>query len=463
MAGPAPDLLAERITAAVGAAGLGSATVAVSVRAVRTGRAVSRIRSTRPMIPASNAKLLTVAAAWERLGPDWHWQTRVVQQGTLAGGVLSGDLLVAGTGDPTISARFGGGRAAATLEQWATALWNRGLRRVTGNLLLDDSAFDGQHFHPDWPANQASRWYSAEIAALTLNDACVDLRLAPGGTRPRILADPATGYVHFDNDAHMTANRRNHQYSFWRAAGANTIRIWGKVWSKGESVPFSVPVHDPTLYFGQVLREALGRRGIALGGTVRRATPSERSQAGTLLVRHRAPLWLAAGVCLKRSQNLYAEHFCKTLGRQVRGIGSWHAGCAAVAQVLEAAAGVPAGAIALRDGSGYSRKSRVTADAIAKVLVHMGRRADAARFRTSLAIPGEAGTLDDRLTRQPYRSHVWAKTGYLTKVSALSGYARGRDGTLYAFSVLVNDLPHSARPAKRLQEAVARILVDAGR
>lgn len=457
-----PDGLTDRLAAAVAGAGLGDATVAVAVRRVADGGLVFGRHATDAVIPASNAKVFTAAAAWLRLGPEWRWTTTVAAQGGLGpDGTLAGDLLVRGDGDPTISARFGGGRATATFEQWATILRARGLRRVAGDLLLDDSAFDAQRLHPDWPENQIARWYSAEIAALTLNDGCVDVLVTAAGARPRIVADPATAYVEWDNDARATASRREHQVSFWRAAGGNRIRIWGQVWTGAADAPFSVPVQDPALFFGQVLRESLARGGITVEGTVRRATADEARRDGPAWVRHRAPLGLAVGVCLARSQNLYAEHLCKTLGRETRGEGSWAAGCAAIAEALRVA-GVPAGAVALRDGSGYSRESRVTADALARVLVHLGRRPDFEAWRACLAAPGEPGTLDDRLTESPVRDRVRAKTGYLAGVSALSGYAQGADGAWYAFAVLVNGLKGPAAPAKRLQDRIARLLVESG-
>ncbi len=455
-----PGTIQDQVAAVIGGAGLNKgAVVAVVVREVATSAALARVRSTVAMIPASNAKVLTAAAAWVHLGPNWRWTTTLSSRGHRTGTTLTGDLWVAGNGDPTISARFGGGRATATLEQWALAVKGAGITRVTGDLVLDDRAFDAVRFHPDWPANQSSRWYSAEIAALTLNDACIDLRLAPGGNRPRVVADPSTNYIQFDNDARMTSSRKQHAYSYWRTPGQNTIRIWGKVWSKQSTPSFSVTVHDPGLYFGSVLKEVLAAQGVTVNGSVRRASASETGTGLTLLARHRAPLALAVSVCLKRSQNLYAEHLCKTLGHQKYGLGSWGNGSKAIAAVL-APAGHAAGAIRLADGSGYSRKSRITADAMARVLCWMGRRADGQRWREAMAIPGEEGTLDDRLTKAPYRANIWAKTGYINGVSALSGYAKGRNGTLYAFSVLVNNIKGSTRKAKRLQDAVAKLLVD---
>lgn len=455
-----PPSIQDKVAAAIGAAGLNTdATVAIVVREVATSGAEARIRSTAPMIPASNAKVLTAAAAWAQLGPEWRWTTTLSRRGALTRGTLTGDLWVSGNGDPTISARFGGGRATATLEQWAAAVQRAGVSCVSGDLVLDDRAFDAVRFHPDWPANQSSQWYSAEISALTLNDACIDLRLAPGGNRPKVVADPETDYIQFDNDARTTTSRKQHAYSYWRTPGQNTIRIWGKVWSEQSTPAFSVTVHDPGLYFGAVLREVLAAEGVTVHGAVRRAHATEVAGEVTLLARHRAPLALAVSVCLKRSQNLYAEHLCKTLGHQRFGQGTWSNGAKAIAAVL-APAGHAAGAIDLADGSGYSRRSRITADAMARVLCWMGRRHDAKRWREALAIPGEEGTLDDRLTAEPYRSNVWAKTGYINGVSALSGYAKARDGKFYAFSVLVNGIKGGARRAKTLQDTVAKLLVE---
>jgi D-alanyl-D-alanine carboxypeptidase/D-alanyl-D-alanine-endopeptidase (penicillin-binding protein 4) len=293
----APAAIQDQVAAAIGAAGLNKgATVAIVVREVATSRAEARVRSTTPMIPASNAKVLTTAAAWAHLGPEWRWTTTLSSRGGLRHGTLDGDLWISGNGDPTISARFGGGRATATLEQWAAAVRRSGITCVSGDLVLDDRAFDAVHFHPDWPANQSSRWYSAEISALTLNDACVDLRLAPGGNRPRVLADPATSYIQFDNDARMTSSRKQHAYSYWRTPGQNTIRIWGKVWNRQSTPEFSVTVHDPTRFFGSVLREVLAAEGPRRARTRRRRLPQTQPEplrrtsvqdAGPPEVRHR--------------------------------------------------------------------------------------------------------------------------------------------------------------------------------
>lgn len=466
-AAPAPaaeprDPLEAAVAAALDDPALRKAEVAVAIRDCATGERLVGIRADVPMIPASNAKVPTCAAAWLRLGPDWEWETPLLRQGDVdAAGRLQGDLLVRGAGDPTISARFGGGRAASTLEAWARAVHAAGIRAVAGALLVDDAAFDAQRVHPSWPAGQASQWYSAQVSALTLNDACVDVTLAPGESRPRVACDPDTAYVSFDNEASATANRKEHSHGCWRAPGTNAIRVTGKYWRGAGPVTQSVPVDDPATFFGAVLRECLRREGIEVAGGLRRATPAEAARPGTALARHRSPLHLAVGVCLQRSQNLYAEQILKTLGHAATGRGTFADGSAAVADTLRAA-GVPEGAIRLADGSGFSRDSRVTADALARILTHMARRPDGDRFRACLAAPGEAGTLDDRLTDPVTRDRVRAKTGYLQGISALCGYADTRDGGRVAFAVLVNGLEGPARPAKAAQDAIARACVEHG-
>ncbi|MCI0343043.1 MAG: D-alanyl-D-alanine carboxypeptidase/D-alanyl-D-alanine-endopeptidase [Planctomycetales bacterium] len=455
-----PRDLGEAVERALVSDGLRGAIVGVAVREVASGRLLYANGAGRPLLPASNQKVATAAAALLALGPDWTWETTLLRQGDVeSDGTLAGALLVRGSGDPTISARFGGGRAAATLERWAEAVRAAGVRRVSGEILCDDSAFDAVRVHPSWPEDQLTNWYCAEISALTLNDACVDATVEPAalGAPPVVRLDPETAFVSLRNEA--TTTRKGNEFGFQRKPGTNEIRLTGRVSAGTGMEPASVTIADPALFFGTVLRECLGRAGVKVEGPARRATAAEAARPGVPLAVHRTPLRVALPVCLQRSQNLYAEHLLKTLGRATRREGSFAAGAAAVVEALTGA-GLEDGSLRPADGSGLSRENRASADALARILAHAARSPHGDLFRDCLAAPGEEGTLKKRLLEEPARGRVRAKTGYLNGVSALSGYADSPGGRRLAFSVVVNGFRGASAPAKSLEDAVARACAD---
>jgi serine-type D-Ala-D-Ala carboxypeptidase/endopeptidase (penicillin-binding protein 4) len=376
-----------------------------------TGEVLFAHEPDRPMVPASNMKLVTTAAALARLGPEFAHETRLL--GAPPAATLTGDLVVVGEGDPTISRRFD---ADPLLADWAEAVWSAGVRKVTGDIVADDRAFDDARLHPDWDPDDAEHWYGAEVSALSLNDNCLDVTVA-GGERARVTLAPDTGYVTIDLAAAMTQDRRQHVFSIARAGeDRRRLRVTGKVWTRADGQESSVPVTDPALFFATVLRERLVARGIAVDGVARRAREGDATPRFTYH-RRRAPLLRTLEVTNHRSLNLYAECLLKTLGRRCGAGGTWAAG----AEVLTAFArecGADEGEVVARDGSGLSREDRLSADALVDVL-----RVAVARpgFVETLAAPGEEGTLERRLRDLPAGATVRAKTGTLRGVAALSG------------------------------------------
>lgn len=383
-----------------------------------TGETLFAHRAGAPLVPASNMKLVTTAAALARLGADFAHETRVMSAAPPQDGVLQGDLVIVGDGDPTISRRFD---PAPLLADWAESVWRAGVRRITGDVVADDRAFDDVRLHPDWDRGDAERWYGAEVGALSLNDNCIDVTVGGSPQGPEVTLAPDTRFVALDVAATLTEARKQHVFSLVRAgADLRTIRVTGRVWSRAGGYETSVPVRDPGLFFATVLRERLLARGIEVGGPARRVRADDPAPRYTLH-RRLAPLPRTLAVTNQRSQNFYAECLAKTLGRRLGGGGTWEEG----SQVLAAfarACGAPADEVTIRDGSGLSRGNRLSAGALVAVLRAAGRGPTAAVFRESLAAPGEAGTLGRRLRDLPPGAALRAKTGTLTGVAALAGY-----------------------------------------
>jgi D-alanyl-D-alanine carboxypeptidase/D-alanyl-D-alanine-endopeptidase (penicillin-binding protein 4) len=327
---------------------------------------------------------------------------------------------------------------------------------VTGDLLVDDSWFDRALLHPDWPQEQYLGWYMAEIGALSLNDNCLDVTVTGGrhaGEAPAVSWLPRCGLVTVENRARSLAVPRP-ELDFARGPQDNTIVVKGKI-GFGERFTGNVTVHDPGLFFGSALLEVLAGAGIAVRGTVARDPEAGRrdlAKGWTPVAEHRTTLQDAIRVMLKRSQNFYAEMVLKTLGREKGGAGSFEAGARVVTEWLRKS-GPAAGAVIV-DGSGLSKRNRLSAATLTGVL----RRALDGGFLKELVdgLPasGEDGTLEKRLRSDSYRGRVRAKTGWVGGASALSGYVVRGEGDVLVFSMLMNGFSGGNSAAKAVQDRV---------
>jgi D-alanyl-D-alanine carboxypeptidase/D-alanyl-D-alanine-endopeptidase (penicillin-binding protein 4) len=406
---------------------------------------------------ASNNKLVTTAAALELLGQDYAFRTSVTSLGNLrADGLLEGDLLVIGRGDPSISGRFEDGNPTAVLERWAAAVAAAGIRRIRGGIIADDSFFDRQFHHPDWPADQRSAWYCAPTGALSFNDNCIRIVVRPGPKRgaPAIVStEPPTTFGRITNRVTTSRPRLGgNRVLVHRRPGTNNIVVSGEIRQSSAPSLTWLTVHEPALYTATVFRDVLVARGIAVGAPARLRTPSLHIAPGSQreIITTESLLSDAVAVTNSRSQNFYAEQFLKTLGKEKAGDGSFAAGARVVTEFLRQA-GVT-GDFTVSDGSGLARSNRYSARQVVDLLAYMNGRRTGGTYLRSLAEPGESGTLARRLMALNGRLH--AKTGYIAGASALSGYVETQGKRLLAFSVLVNGFRSSLWSVKAFQDKV---------
>lgn len=412
-----------------------------------SGKTVAELLPDRAMMPASNAKLVTAAAAFERLGKDFEFSTEVYLRvkagytptredplgGALVDGVFDGDLLLVGSADPCFSGRFYDGNSVAVLERWAGLLKRFGVRRVRGEFLLDASAVTGPAVHPSWPRDQLHRWYCAPVDAFNLNDNCLDItvRAGPRGRLARVGASPKGAFPELRNTCKTVSSGRHRPIV--HLGGPGSASISGQFLASRGPWIWQHTMRKPAQRFGTVFRELLRREGIGVAEP--RVVREPIGRKGVLFARHRSPISRAVGPVLKNSQNLFAECLFRALGRKSGGRGSFAAGRAAVEAYLGEikATGVPA------DGSGLSRDNRYSPRTLVRVLqrmwVHPGRKA----FFDALPVAGAAeGSLRKRMRQGAAKGNVFAKTGYIRSASGLSGYVKTRGGRWLAFSMLFN-------------------------
>jgi len=440
-----------------------SSALSVHVLEIASGEEIYSYNADQLRIIASNTKLLTTAAAFDTLGPAFFFETNVLWRGELSNGGLRGDVAVLGGGDPNISGRHYGGDPLVVFRQWAQEFKRLGVDRIEGDLFLVTGLFEPPLVHPDWPRDQLHKWYEAPVAALSFSDNCVLVRVSPGsapGDAARVELIPDLGVLRVENRARTVDSSRRHKVVIDRRNGSDVLLVSGSVYRRAVPVESWITVPDPVRYFGVALKVAFEEEGVELLGGLR---PSMRLPSGQWrwVTGHRSDMMTTVEVINKRSQNFYAESLLKAMGARLCGSGSWEAGRQVIGEFLEKV-GIQEGEYRLADGSGMSRDNRFTARQLTKVLRYMFDHPNGREFLLTLPYSGEEGLhWENRLADEPYRGNIFAKTGGLNGVSTLSGYAKGRSGKLYAFSILCNRTTGNWGAVKA-QDRILRVLVDQG-
>jgi len=435
----------------------------ISIVSIKENTPLFNYRSDDLFCVASNMKLLTTAAALEYLGPDFEYKTSIEARGTITAlGELNGDIIIKGSGDPNLSGRFYDGNILAVPEAWTNAIKNRGIHKITGDIIADDSIFDRLYTNPNWRENQLSEWYCAQSCGLSFNDNCVDITLIPDkkpGGAVTLLIVPDTSYFTIFNNCFYTTNKKEHAYSIYRKPGTNQIFIKGKFWINAFPEKHWVNVHSPALYLATVFKEVLEKNGIAVCGNARLISESDsvNSDLGKI-TQTTSTMEQTILVTNKRSQNFYAEQILKTLGAQINGKGSLNSGIEVLHNFLSKL-GFHSDEYQIEDGSGLSKGNRLSPRIITSLLIYMNKHPYGKVLYDSLPMSGIDGGLRHRMISPQYNSRVRAKTGYIAKTSALSGYIDTSNGDKLAFSILMNNFKNLSA-IRKVQDDICRALVD---
>jgi len=427
------------------------ATAAVRVVSLDSGEVLYDRNPDLSLNPASNMKLVTSAAALTLLGPEHRYTTRVLASGAPIRGVLRGDLVLRGSGDPVLE--------TPDLEKLADSLKAAGLRRVTGRLLADDFRYDDRRLGVGWNWGDEPFYYSAQISALTLNRNVAVVTLSPGeavGDPLRIAVAPVEGYLRVLSRAATSPRGGEPDLSVTRERARNDVVVVGSLPVGAASVRREVTMEEPALWAAEVFRRLLSERGVRVEGRTDRA---EAPPGAVELAAHTSrPLREIMPLFNKPSDNLIGELLLKELGVARRGQGTAAAG----AEVIEGwlrESGIGAAGVRVADGSGLSRMDLLTARTVCALLLHADRQPWKDDFVASLPVAGVDGTLRNRFQGTAAARKVHAKTGTLRHVSALGGYATGPNGERRAFSILINGYPGPGS-AKRFEDLIGIALAS---
>lgn len=511
--------LAERIRRVLDAPRFQAASWGVEVLSLDSGQVLFARNPHQAFLPASNAKLFTVAMALQELGPERRLRTSLYAAARPGpDGVLAGDLVLYGRGDPTLMRPWTGGPARPDpMEDLVRQLQAQGVRSIQGDLVGDDSYFDAPPYAPGWAWEDLRFAYGAEPTALTIHHNLVDLWVypAPVAGRPCFLfAQPGHGLFSFRNDTTTRPAGAAQGVRADRAPGESTIRVTGSLAPGAAPVRLTVTIRDGALFAANLLERALARHGIPVRGRVRavhagdppegpeapgtpKAVAGPKAQGvpsdpaaladqpasdnragmdtaasfpagpGRVELGHldSPPLRSLVRDLMKDSLNPYAQLLLLQAGglRPDFPGDSVQRGLAVLADWM-AKAGLDPGSVQLEDGAGGSRRNLVQPDAIVRLLAHMDGQPEAAAFRDSLPVAGVDGTLRLRMGGTAAQGNLRAKTGTLRGTHALSGYVTSAGGERLAFAILLNNDPDGAGQrgpsAQAGLDAVAELLAQ---
>jgi D-alanyl-D-alanine carboxypeptidase/D-alanyl-D-alanine-endopeptidase (penicillin-binding protein 4) len=459
----------------------------IKVQELTGGKTLYERNPDRLVMPASNVKLITTATALRVLGPDYRPVTRLYAAGEVADGVLNGDLVLVGGGDPSLGGRWEAEDPLRSREDpWramrslAAMVVEAGIDRITGRIIGVDDFFAEEPFSPGWSWDGLSQGYSAAVSALTWNEGVVELAVtgaAQPGSQASVRLKPDVGALLLDARVSTVGALSRASVRVTRELGSDTLVVRGTVPAGGRDSIRDVSVPDPARFALLGLRQALTEAGIAVEGSILDQDdlpPVERSVTfeaghGMMVQEGLTPVgelegppmsWLVM-LTNKISQNTYAETLLRLVAAEREGVGSVARGRAIAEQQL-LSMGIPASQYVLRDGSGLSRYNYLTAEVLSRLLRAMVRHRTATEWYESLPIMGVDGTLRGRGVGSPVAGRVRAKTGYIANSRALSGYVVAASGDTLTVSMIANNFTDPTRAVEYLQDLICELLATGG-
>src|SRR5215831_3622071 len=417
----------------------------------QTGEMLYQQNADRYFIPASNMKLFTTALALTRLGPDYRFYTTLETSGTLANGVVTGNVALMGRGDPNLSNRkfpynlkeeFDG-PPEKVLAELADGLIAKGVKEISGDVIGDDTYFPRERYPSGWEIDDMVWEYGAAISSIVVDDNTVTLTLTPGdqpGSAVQAIESPATPDFSVKNEVTTSAAGVKSDLTLTREPGASLVVMKGSMPAGGPPRKLVLAIEEPAQHAATLLKHLLEDRGVRVDGVARvRHEAPKTGEDPTVLAEHvSVPLGEAVKLINKISQNLHTEMLLRAVARQG---GMWATAddLMKVPQDFYASAGIDPDDVVQSDASGLSRHDLVTPRAIVALLKFAQMQPWFETYYNSLPVAGVDGTLEDRMKDTAAAGHIHAKTGSVAHVRTLSGFADTPSGRKLIFSFLSNN------------------------
>ncbi|WP_216829620.1 D-alanyl-D-alanine carboxypeptidase/D-alanyl-D-alanine endopeptidase [Alkalihalobacterium elongatum] len=436
---------------------LDGALTSLSIRSATSGELVYDYNGDYRLKPASNMKILTAVAALSILGGDYCFRTELLSNGKVKWGILHGDLIVKGKGDPTLQ--------KSNIEEMVQKLKKQGVKVIRGDLIGDDTWYDDVRYSIDLPWSDEMMGYGSAISALTVSNeeydvGTVKFKVSPSdkfGEQAQIVMEPTNTYLEIVNLTNTVNEQAKTNLSIQREHGSNRIIIEGNVPINATEMEEIIAVWEPTEFALHIFKQSLKKHGIKLLGDISRGVTPEG--ANVLISHSSIPLSEVLIPFMKLSNNGYGEMLIKEIGKVKTDEGSWENGLDVSEQTFSHY-GINTDTVFLRDGSGISHANLIPANEISKLLYSIQKEDWFTTFFQSLPVAGNSnkmigGTLRTRMKNSQGR--VRAKTGTLTTVSSISGYIETKSGETLIFSVLINNIIDN-KLAKKLEDEIIMTL-----
>ena len=401
-----------------------------------------------PMIPASNMKVVTTAAALHYLGPDYAFETTVALE--------DDTLVIIGGGDPLLGDRITdikyGREKDWIFKDIAQALIHNDVNNVK-DIIVDTTIFDDERVHSNWPAEELNRWYACEVSGLNYNDNCIEITCTNRNGRIQVDVDPQTEFIKIINQVRGVSSGSG-AVGAYRTETFNTLLLRGKC--RATQGPFRVAIERPAAFFAFQLAENLTKHNITVSGQVIEKGVTNPSGLKVLTTFH-TPIAECLDRANKDSLGLVAEALLKTIAANANGDknGSWSGGQKLISDYLTGL-GIRPNKFYIDDGSGLSRNNKLSADCITAVLRAVYKSENRQIYMQSLAEGGIDGTIDRYFDEPKYKGKIIGKTGYINGVKSFSGYCSTADKD-YIFSIIANGANGTTR---RAINDIAKAVID---
>jgi D-alanyl-D-alanine carboxypeptidase/D-alanyl-D-alanine-endopeptidase (penicillin-binding protein 4) len=441
-----------------------NASIAFYVADAGNGSVVYSYNPKISLTPASNMKLISSAAALELLGPNHIFKTSIGYTGVLNNetGVLNGDIIIKGGGDPALGSDNFSNHYEDFAEQWIEAIKNAGIKKVNGRVITDDSYYDFDPVAPRWLWEDLGASYGAGVFGLSIfdNTCSIKVRTSNDGNVEIVDITPNLDEYVFTNRLKSVGTEAN--WYVYTAPYSTSGWLSGTIPVRNEYV-MKASIPDPPLMAAQMLSRRMKVEEIEITGAPTTARIENLTNIDiTCLAQTNSPELSAITEFLnKESVNLYADTFTKELGKQFRGNGSLSDGTKVIMQFLSSA-GVDTCGFFIEDGSGLSARSAINAEGIATLLIYMWNEGKYFQdYISSLPDAAQSGTIAQFFTDPVFKSNLKAKSGSMTRVRCYSGYFTAKSGKNMVFSMLINNFQGPSRNVIRhIEETLKEIILN---
>ncbi|MBI5881565.1 MAG: D-alanyl-D-alanine carboxypeptidase/D-alanyl-D-alanine-endopeptidase [Elusimicrobia bacterium] len=461
--------LESRIRKLAAGASLAPAQWGVCVKDAATGKTVASLDADKRLVPGSTLKLFVTGAALLLLGPDHRFSTVLHHDGKISAGVLKGDLIIKGGGDPSLGSTLvrGGRPMEEVFAEWLKSLKEKGAASIQGDIVADNTLFEGPAIPGSWPWEDAGNYYAAPADSLSINDNLYQLVFAPAlrvGEPAMVLRmEPEVPGLVFENHMLTGPAEAGDNGYIYNVPGSFRAVPRGSVPAGAREFAIKGALPEPALFAAQAFAGFLKKSGVAVSGKARLAAlPVSIDDTKVLARSESVPLRDIVRLTNKRSFNLYAEMLSRAVALSQGKPGSAAGGNGAIREFLRSTGGSVEG-VRLEDACGLSRLNMVTARAMTDLLVFMSKSPVFADYQESLACPGDPegfGHIKEFGKKTVLEKSLRIKSGSLSGARSYSGYLRNKAGRLLAFTFIVNNYSCPPSQIEKIHEDLLLALAE---